>query len=99
MIDAKTKGNECFYNSVSVGLLPSSTHDLGAEKLGILARAYTKTNLVTAPFSLPFDVRNIKKLRKKWYKEKNKCIYTNPRRAYSNSWVWEVKTTQLLIYY
>ena len=76
LIDAKTQGNECFYNSVSIGLLPSSTHDLGAEKLGILARAYTKTNLVTTPFSLPFDVRNIKKFEKKNALKRRINVYT-----------------------
>ena len=72
----KTQGNECFYNSVSIGLLPSSTHDLGAEKLGILARAYTKTKLVTTPFSLPFDVRNIKKFEKKNDLKRRINVYT-----------------------
>ena len=64
LLDCETAGEECFFNSVALGLM-SNCSDLCDKQRGLLARQYTRTHFNISGLSVPLDVRDVKKFERK----------------------------------
>jgi len=65
VIDVPSKNNNCFFNAISIGLLPTSVYDLCPQKLSLLTRQFTKKQLKCKGIRKPVDVRDIPKFERK----------------------------------